>query len=298
VDFVPGVGSVVINLGTLANVTDISFDASNNHIIIVGEVNSPRDLFIVKINATDGSLFIGGNYSAGLSVIDVAGSTTETIERANVQSDGTILGLGTIDSTGRDTPYLVKITANGALDLSFNSTGFKTFDLALPGATFEAIDLVQLADTSLLFSVYNLTSNISHIVKTDTLGNLETAFSSNGILNLALGATGTKVNNMTLDSSENLYIAGFATNVDDDYLLIKISSITGILDPLFNAFNTPGYLVFDEGVNDTQLFVTFDPFQQRIILISIVSLGRSPTDSIRLRGLNLVQDDIGAVPPF
>ena len=86
--------------------------------------------------------------------------------------------------------------------------------------------------------------------------------------------------------------------LDDDYLLIKISSITGILDPLFNAFNTPGYLVFDEGVNDTQLFVTFDPFQQRIILISIVSLGRSPTDSIRLRGLNLVQDDIGAVPPF
>jgi hypothetical protein len=288
-DGVAGFTSDPINVGSDYDVTDISFDATNNHVIIVGTVNGNSGIVVVKIDASNGSLISEGNYIGGVCIIPVVGTSFITLERAIVQSDGTILGLGIFDAK----PSLVKITANCALDVSFNASGIKIFDLGFPAHTYEHGDLVQLADTSLVFSVYSNTSSISHIVKTDIEGNLVTEFASNGILDLAIGATSTFINNIILDSSKNMIIAaGYGVNADADNLVVAISPITGILDARLNGLTTPGYWMFDDGPVDTQLVAIYDTFSGRIILSTIGPFGDGSVESIRLRAYNLIQDDI------
>jgi hypothetical protein len=288
-DGVAGFTSDPINVGSDYDVTDISFDATNNHVIIVGTVNGNSGIVVVKIDASNGSLISEGNYIGGVCIIPVVGTSFITLERAIVQSDGTILGLGIFDAK----PSLVKITANCALDVSFNASGIKIFDLGYPAHTYEQGDLVQLADTSLVFSVYSNTSSISHIVKTDIEGNLVTEFASNGILDLAIGATSTFINNIILDSSKNMIIAaGYGVNADADNLVVAISPITGILDARLNGLTTPGYWMFDDGPVDTLLVAIYDTFSGRIILSSIGPFGDGSVESIRIRAYNLIQDDI------
>ncbi|MBA6391508.1 tandem-95 repeat protein [Colwellia sp. BRX10-3] len=290
-NFVPGFGYAQVNLPFGSEVNAIAYDAFSDHIIIVGTVVSEgTDVFVVKVNATDGTLFSGGSYVDGLVVINVPGNNSETLNRIIPQGDGSLIGLGSLSVAGFSNPYLLKIDAGGALDSSFNGVGFKSYDLGTIGENITEEDFVQLADSSLIFNANNSTSGTSFVVKTDTAGVLDGAFANSGLLELDLGTSVTKVTDITLDDSGSLYAVGHVTNVDDDSLVVKISSVDGSLDPLFNAFSSPGYWVFDEGSSDKLNKVLFDPLKSRIILGDTTS-GPLGLVDIRVRAFNLIQDD-------
>ncbi|AOW78266.1 hypothetical protein A3Q34_16300 [Colwellia sp. PAMC 20917] len=291
INFVPSFGYAQVNLTFSSQINDISYDAFTNHIIIVGTVNgSGNDAFIIKVNATDGTLFNGGSYVSGLAIINVAGSFSETLNKVIAQGDGTLIGLGSIDVAGFINPYLLKIDSGGELDLSFNGTGYKSYDLGLASQNITAVDIVQLVDSSFIFNVNNLTASTSHFVKTNSSGIVDPTFASSGILNLAIGATATVLNDITLDSNEVIYAVGHGTNADNDNLVVKILSVDGSLDPLFNAYITPGYSMFDEGGNETLKKILFDPFNEHIILGN-TTLGPIGNVDIQLRAYNLIQND-------
>jgi hypothetical protein len=113
------------------------------------------------------------------------------------------------------------------------------------------------------------------------------------------------INSIALDLNENIYVAGRIetrpSNDTFDHVLLKLSSTTGSLDPLFNAFLTSGFSVFDVGMEDnTQLYVVVSDIN-RIFLINVISsIGDdlslvtnhvSFQGSIQIRASYLIQDD-------
>ena len=291
VNFAPSFGYAQIQIPPEVIVNDIAYDAFSNHIIIVGSAkDASDDVFIVKVNATDGLLFSGGDFVNGLVVIDVAGNNSETLNRIIPQGDGSLIGLGSLSVAGFSNPYLLKVDAGGALDTSFNAIGYKSYDLGTVGENITEEDLVQLADSSIIFNANNSTSGTSFVVKTDAEGTLDAAFASSGVLELDLGTSTTKVKDIAIDDNEGLYAVGHVTNVDDDNLVVRISSVDGTLDALFNAYTTPGYWVFDESSNDNLQKVLFDPATSHIILGDTLDGPIGLTD-LRVRVFNYIQDD-------
>ncbi|MGJ8693647.1 MAG: Ig-like domain-containing protein, partial [Thalassotalea sp.] len=290
-NFAPSFGYVDISIFGFTIIEDIQYDAATDHIVVVGTVlDSGADAYIVKINATDGSLYNGGNFSAGLAIIDITGSfNDDTLVRILPQADGNYIGLGTTNITGNLTPYLMKIDGNANFVTSFNGTGLKT-NLGLPISNFITTDIVQLADNSIVLNAYDTVGNLSYWVKTDNDSNLDNGFSTSGVLVLDFGGTATFIDDLTLDDNENIYGVGSVSLATDDALLVKVTASTGTLDPLLNAFSTQGYWLMDEGGNEKLTKIVFDPALNRIILADTVA---GPTTSIdlRVRAFELIQDD-------
>ncbi len=291
VNFVPSFGYTQVSLPIGSTLSAVAYDSLNNQVVLSGTVfSSGNSAFLVKLNATDGTLFNGGNFSNGIAPITIGSNAIFTFERVLPQPDGTLFGLGNTVQAGFEQPFLVKLTANGVLDTGFNSTGYKIFNLAMPSADLSAIDILQLSDDSLIFSVNNLTSLTAHLVKVNSAGVLDASFATAGVLNLAIGASSTVINDIALDADENIYAVGFATNTDDDNLVVKIISVDGSLDTVFNAYTTPGYWMFDEGGTEQINKVLFDEFVERIVLGSTITGPTGNTD-IRLNTFNLIQND-------
>jgi uncharacterized delta-60 repeat protein len=292
-DFVPGFGYYEKQFQTNGlndlEVNDISYDASSDHIIIVGDYSEDELVgFVIKVDATTGEAYTGGDFSDGLLIVSV--SFLDALDRVIPQTDGTLVCFGSISTGQFINPYLMKLMPDGSFDSSFNGTGLKTYDLGLVNQDLEAVDLVQLADSSLIFAVNNITSSTSHVVKTDVSGNLVSEFADSGVMNLAIGSSATVTNDITLDSSESIYAVGYASNSDDDSLLVKISSLDGSLDPVFNSNTTPGFWMFDEGGFESLSKVLFDPLNEHIIL-GDTKIGPIGYMDIRIRAYNLIQND-------
>lgn len=72
--------------------------------------------------------------------------------------------------------------------------------------------------------------------------------------------------------------------------MLKLDSVDGRVDSLFNAYTTPGDWMFDEGGSEQLEQVLFDPFNNHIILGN-TSIGPLGDTDIRIRALNLIQND-------
>ncbi|WP_170252791.1 Ig-like domain-containing protein [Colwellia echini] len=287
--FVPGIGFAAVQLPfTNGSFNEVTLDTVNNQIVISGTNMDASSAFVIKVNVTDGSLYTGGSFVNGFATINIASEITLSFDQVIPQTDGTLIGLGNIDNAGFSQPFLVKLTPNGALDTSFNTTGYKIFNLSLPNNVLVANGLRQLADSSYIFSVNNFTSSHSHLVKTDSSGVLDPLFASAGVLNISLGSNFTIINDMALDSDDNLYAVGTALNTTNDNLVLKVDTQSGVLSPTFNAYSTPGYWMFDEGGEEVIDRVLFDLLNDRLLLGSTVDSSVEYNDPVL--GLSFVRD--------
>jgi len=291
VNFVPGTGFADVALSGSVQIEDIQYDALTDHIIVVGTQNdSGPDAFIAKINATNGALYNGGNFSAGLVVIDVTGgSNDDTLQRVLPQVDGSYIGLGVTNIAGNNMPYLMKVDGNGNFVNSFDTNGYKT-NFGLSTDNYVATDIVQLTDTSIIFSTYDVAGTASYMVKTDSDSNLDATFATAGVLSLSQGASGTFIGDITLDANDDIYGVGYAMFANEDALLVKVNSTTGTLDPLLNAFTTQGFWLIDDGANERFEQIVFDGVLNRFLL-GDTTLGPVGSFDLRVRAFNLIQDD-------
>ena len=152
---------------------------SNGKIVIVGDTGATtgtKNFIILRINS-NGTLDTSFN-STGINITDFA-STSDFGRDVQILSDNSILVLGR--SAGN--VALAKFTSSGILDVSFNTTGKKTFAIPIDFNTSSGLDILPkikvLATGSILVSCSS-TSDYK-VIKLDSSGNFDNTFATNGV---------------------------------------------------------------------------------------------------------------------
>lgn len=270
-------GSVTI--GTGASVGDqvkaIKVDSAGNMYLAgetsgaLGEANSGNlDAFVIKLNssgALDTSFSGDGIVQLGSVTVGANASASEYLTAMNIDSSGNIYlagdtsgSFGEANSGNRDA-FVAKITSAGLLDTTFAGDGIFQLGNVSVGAAASAneyIANVHIDSSGYVYIAGATTGSLAetgggsydmYAAKITPGGILDTSFSGDGIAqlgNVTVGAGAGSFDTasaMTIDSSGNLYLAGFTqgafgeTNAGaSDALVVKLTS-TGVLDTSFSG---------------------------------------------------------------
>ncbi len=177
--------------------------------------------------------------STGRVNIDFGSSTDQGYGLA-IQNDGRILVNGFTNSAGTTDNGVIRLTAAGALDTTFNGTG-RVVTAIGSGSDF-AFDLKVQSDGKILSSGYaSVAGNDFTVVRYNSNGTLDTTFGSNGIVITNFNATtddrGTK---MFVQADGDVILAGCTTQGGTYDLALARYNPDGTVDVTFNASNTLG----------------------------------------------------------
>jgi uncharacterized delta-60 repeat protein len=205
---------------------------------------------------TDGKILLsgeynGGNFDVALSrfttngALDTSFNTTGRVttpiggshdygESVVVQPDGKILVGGRIDNGASDFS-VVRYTSAGALDTSFNGTGYVTSPI---GAGFDyGHSLALQPDGKVLLAgevIVGANWNCA-VARYTAAGVLDTSFNGTGFVTTSVGASSAYCSSVALQPDGKIILGGAADNgANYDFALIRYTS-SGALDTSFNG---------------------------------------------------------------
>jgi uncharacterized delta-60 repeat protein len=232
---------------------------------IVAVGTSVGDFVVARYNP-DGSLdkTFGTN---GTRRIDIGG--TDQATAVAVDSSGRIIVVGSASSGAN--MVVVRLTANGALDTSFDRDGIVTIDfggteVANAVAIDSAGNIVVAGSTGTDFAVARLTP---------AAGALDTSFGTGGKKTIDFGGTDV-VNGVAIQSNGAIVLAGSNGN---DFAFARLNGSNGSLD---TSFNSTGKFTLNMGGVDVARDVIIDASGR------IVAVGSNGSDMavVRLAGSN------------
>ncbi len=195
------------------------------------------DFAVARYNS-NGSLDTSFN-GTGRVTVDFGSSTDQAYGLA-IQSDGKIVVNGFTNAAGTTDNGVIRLTASGALDTTFNTTGRVITSIG-SGSDF-AFDLKIQSDGKILSSGYaSASGNDFTVVRYNTDGSLDTSYGSGGIALTNFNATtddrGAK---MFLQADGRVILAGCTTQSGTYDLALARYNADGTADLTFNASNTLG----------------------------------------------------------
>ncbi len=224
-----------------------------NEIYITGySINGAgnRDMVVWKLTSS-GALDTSFN-TTGVFVHDGAagGNLQDQGQKIALMSNGSVVVAGFSDQnlTNRDMAVW-KLTSSGALDTSFNTTGYVTDDGAAGGNNEWANSLKIDASNNIYVAGQAETMATSFdmaLWKFTTNGALDTSFNSTGIYtqgNIAGGNGIDVATDLVFDSEGSIYVSGYSLNSsgNNDMVVWKFNT-SGTLNTDFNA---TGIVMFD-----------------------------------------------------
>ncbi len=232
-------GVIIIDLGGSQSLRDIAFQ-SDGKIIAVGEtIVGGNNRFLVMRLTTAGVL----DTSFGTNGAVIESFSVNTVQFARsvaLLNDDSIIVAGTgITPAGVGTISMLKLTANGALDTSFNSSGklAVTYD-ANSAAASVAVDSAG----RFLVGGYSSPTGSSNddnflVLRVNPNGSLDGTFGDQGIVRTVFAAPytlGTIISTLILQDDGRILVAGNGRNPDQGFqedLLIARYLEDGTLDP-------------------------------------------------------------------
>lgn len=183
--------------------------------------------FVVRYN-TDGTKdtsFATG----GISIFGVNGFQSVTL-----QADGKILVAGTSS--------VYRLTANGIVDTSFNSIGYKTISLSGQNMNIKCVSVQS--DNKIVVSgfISNGTNNDVAVARLNTDGTFDTTFDTDGIYTFISSSIDNGFTHK-IQADGKIVIVGDtgATTAAKNFLIVRLN-INGTLD---TTFNLTGYAITD-----------------------------------------------------
>lgn len=169
-------------------------------------------------------------FGSGGNVITSFGSYADLGQAVTVQSDGRIIVAGSAGN-GSDTDFaLVRYTASGELDTSFNESGKLTTSI---GNGDDAVNgVVVQSDGKIVVAGYahNGTNYDIAVVRYLSSGSLDTSFNGTGKITTAIGTNHDFANSVALQSDGKIIVAGHSWNGSNyDAVVVRYAS-TGALD--------------------------------------------------------------------
>lgn len=264
--------------------------------ILLGGISSSlsaSNLLLIRLNS-NGSLDNTFN-GTGIRVVDLPGSSSETIQAMVLQADGKILVAGTGSVNAQNTGFMVaRMNADGSLDNSFSSDGFTIFDFA--SSSSQARDLILLPDGQMLvggsavafssstgttfnrFAVAKLQANGS-LASFGTNGKLvfyETINNRDAFLRRLLAQPDGKI----LLGGHASRPSGFVNQFQTDLLVARMLP-DGSLDP---EFGSGGKVIpsFGGGQNQNDEFGAFSLLPDQSVVVSGNAFHGSPNPSVKM----------------
>ncbi|MCB8924158.1 MAG: tandem-95 repeat protein [Ardenticatenaceae bacterium] len=169
--------------------------------------------------------------SSGKVVTNISGSNVDLIEDLVIQSDGSIVAVGT--STGTNSSIaVVRYSSSGALDSGFGSSGIVNTTL---GGTFAMGTAVALQTNGQI--IIGGTRDDDFVVArlNSSDGSLDTTFNSTGYNTADFTGRADEGHGLVIQSSGAIVIGGFANQGDDQDFGIARFTSSGALDSSFGS---------------------------------------------------------------
>lgn len=192
----------------------------------------------------------------------LAGLTNARANTVIVDSSGNIVTVGSITANGVSQAVIARYTTGGALDTTFNSTGYAT---AIFGDNTVFNGVVQQSNGQLVaVGTANLNTTPQWFaVRYNSNGSIDTAFGNQGFVTAVVGiASG--ANNVGQQSNGLIVLSGYSTGVTGGarFLLIRLTT-AGVLD---TSFGTGGMVTTTIGAGISASGQTIQPSNQYIVL--------------------------------
>lgn len=217
--------------GPAGKATDLSIRPDGT-ILVGGRVgdNHTYDYFFVARLLADGALDTSFGASAGMTRVSFGDLVADGRKMA-VQQDGRIVLVGGVGPLGGPDTGVIRLTANGFPDQSFNGTG----SLLLSG--FHGYQVALQPDDKILIAAADTStpqSAISEVVRLTEAGKLDTSFGNqhNGIVPLqAPGAAGTGTSQIAYSPESGIRVLVYGQDTTGTIYTDYVARVGGAAGP-------------------------------------------------------------------
>lgn len=228
-----GVGSYCLPIGTGVNVTDGSFQSNGKIIQLFFDYTNPINLIRWNENGTiDTSFGPNGIVTYG-NIVPFVNGGYYTFKMA-VQSDDKIIIMGLQQNNTFNNGYWVaRLLPDGALDTTFNGTGYKdvTFGSIQDRATCVAL---QADGKILLGGTSGNTAQFFSVARLNSDGSYDTSFDGDGKVQIPFSGSESFVESMAVQDDGKIILGGYTVGGAKDFALARINS-NGSLDTTFGV---------------------------------------------------------------
>ncbi len=224
-----GGGKVTTPIGTGADgAYAIAIDSACKIVVAGYSYNGTNDFALARYNV-DGSLDTTFGTSGKLTI--AIGSNDDVAQAIAIDSNGKIVVAG-YSSNGSNFDFaLARYNPNGTLDTTFDSDGKLTTPI---GTTTADVAFAMAIDSAGKIVVAGESNYDFALARYNVNGTLDTTFGTGGIVTTPIGSGADGANAMAIDSAGKIVVAGYSTNGNYDFALVRYNS-NGSLDTTFDS---------------------------------------------------------------
>ena len=269
---------------------------ADGQILLVGETNvGPRnDFSIVRLDASNGAP--DTSFSGDGKLIQSLNGNDSYARSVAVQADGKIVVAGYSSVGGNLDFALIRLTAAGVLDTTFDGDGIVTLDVA--GSSDIAENVLIQPDGRILVAGSSISGGKQEfsIVRLLSNGALDTDFSGDGIQIVTLGTGNNPSYGMALQVDGKIVLSGISSSGgNDDYGVVRLNA-DGSPDSTFNGTGMLTLAVGAGNMTDAAMAVAVQP-DGNIVLAGYTGAGVEYDFSVvRLTSNGSLDTTFGSTP--
>jgi uncharacterized delta-60 repeat protein len=239
-------GKVTSEIGSSQDYGNSVALQADGKIVVAGQcVNGASTAFCLARYLADGSLDTSFNVNG--KVITSIGSSGDSARSLALQPDGKIVVAGRCSNGINYDFCLARYDANGALDLSFNTTGKVITSIGNSGASVQSLALQPDGKILVAGECANATDLDFCLARYLTDGTLDSSFGTSGRVITPIGGGDDRANSLALRPDGKIVVAGECSNATDfDFCLARYLA-NGSLD---SSFGTSGKVITPIGGGD------------------------------------------------
>jgi uncharacterized delta-60 repeat protein len=224
-------GQTLVDFGS-ASAALAAASTPTGDIILAGFVagSSGRNLALAEVNATSGAL--DTHFGSGGKVTLALGSDA-VLDAVTVEGNGTIVAAGTVLVGGIREAAVVRLTASGALDPTFNNGQPVVFALGAGSATVGGVQVLPNGNIDVSGTEQLADSDVA-VARLTSAGTLDSSFGSGGIATTDLGGKFTG-GASALQGNGQLVVAGALRLGRFQFFALARFNSNGSLDTSFGA---------------------------------------------------------------
>ena len=204
-----GTGKVITDFGGNDFPNSMVLQADGK-LVVAGYTSIGNNDFAVARYNTNGTLDTSFNGTGRITV--AFGSGSDLGQSVALQADGKIVVAGVSNTNGSYDFALIRFSADGSLDTSFNGTGKVTTSIG--SATDSGRSVAVLSDGKIVVAGYafNGTKNNFALARYNTNGTLDTSFCGSGKVITAVGSGDDTIYGMAIQNDGRIVVTGQSFN--------------------------------------------------------------------------------------
>ena len=287
VDYFGGTGNDLVLVLAGPGAVDYAFGNSGTGRLLTGA--GGNNAVATMIQQTDGRILYAGNASAaqtnsvvgrlltsgaidtsfntsGVRTVDMSPSGADSVAAIALQSDGRVIATGYATPSADQQDFGVfRLTSDGALDTSFNTSGIRLIDL---GGTKDRAGAVSVMPDGKILLAGETNAGVGRdlaVVRLSADGSIDNTFGTGGTVLVDLGATDDAFTSLAVQNDGKILMGGMSAG---QFFVCRLQP-NGSPDASFGTAGS-ATTTFDKPINSLSVLLQAD---QRIVLAGTVRNG-------------------------